>query len=177
MRKLILTDVHDIISNDPTTELVDGANGGATNAFYREENADSGSLPGTGAGPTVPIGHSKWRSSATAYHDALTNPDECARGLCALAHCAGILLHELLHQCAYDLLDDPRDEENPTSDDFRCWAIQNMAASAFGWALSQRYPELQGLACCPANTAEWFMHSGEIGQFNPPYPWDEGAPC
>lgn len=152
---------------------LDGATGGATQRFS-VENGDLLDLPSGKSGSVVPIGHPKWTSAASAYQDALHGAGTCQRALCALTWAAGTILHEMLHQCAYELTG-RQGEEDPTWDGQVCWAVQNMSAMAFGWAMTQRYPALQQLACCPAYVDEWFATSEEL--VPSPFPWNEGAPC
>lgn len=46
-------------------------------------------------------------------------------------------------------------EWDPTN----CFALQNMAAITFGWALAKRMECLQDLTCCPKVSDAYFMTS------------------
>ncbi|MEZ4323000.1 MAG: hypothetical protein R3F61_36375 [Myxococcota bacterium] len=138
-------------------DLGSGATGAAT-GLYSEDFRNSDFLDG----PSIPVNHPAvphpndyWSAHAQAYAAG------GALGLCAVTAMAQTLLHEMMHMCT----DGERDASS-------CWALQNMVAMSFGWAMAQRHPCLQGLTCCQKVSDTFFMSSEPLGDQEPqPFAW------
>ncbi len=160
------------------TMVLDGAMGWATPG-----------LPGQWDRAVIlPTGRFEWEQARDQYLLGLNSGVPNARSLCMVAALAETILHEIMHLCAGVAADDAN----------QCWAVQNMAAISFMWALAQRYPCLQTEGCCPKAGDRYFMTSepdvptytlsipggGTLGPFLlacyiEPAPWDfdPSIPC
>ena len=145
--------------------------------------------PGWDRAVVIPVGRTEWEAARDEYLIGASSGVPNARSLCMLAAMAQNIIHELLHLCAPPAVSDDANQ---------CWAVQNMAAISFMWALAQRYPCLQTEGCCPKAGDRYFMTSepdvpsfrvvlpgggfGPVLYFLPyvePAPWafDPSIPC